>query len=397
MYSHYVNYFTRFYGWMWHATNNNEQFTKYKAFVELLLSTAKGRSFMEAYEPDVVVSVNPIFNATLFDSIPKPCPFVLVVTDPVSAHWSWVEPRAEKVFVGTSRARDDYLQRSGHDPNDVLVAGQPISSVYYTAPRPSGAADLASLRTRLGLDPNGPPVVLLTGGGEGCGNLEAICAAFDDASRRGSNDGRLDFQLVVVCGRNTLLETKLRRRYQRYHVFDGEPTNNKNSNTQSTPLSFPDQREVAKEKETPVGSPLRWQPLGSNSLLHRHRQVLGFVTNFVELLDAADCVVSKAGPGTVWEARARRRPIVLHSWIPGQEEGNVEHVRKRGWGVVETCPNLIPAAVMRAIKLNSTLASTADGKQVNETDDGLTQSGEAAVTRIAQFLIARATKQIRSN
>jgi 1,2-diacylglycerol 3-beta-galactosyltransferase len=43
-------------------------------------------------------------------------------------------------------------------------------------------------------------------------------------------------------------------------------------------------------------------------------------------------VVTKAGPGTVAEAACCGAPLVLTSYVPGQEEGNTEFVVAAGAG-----------------------------------------------------------------
>jgi 1,2-diacylglycerol 3-beta-galactosyltransferase len=47
---------------------------------------------------------------------------------------------------------------------------------------------------------------------------------------------------------------------------------------------------------------------------------------------AADVLVSKAGPGTIAEAAALSLPVMLTSFLPGQEEGNVDYVVDGGFG-----------------------------------------------------------------
>mmetsp|Transcript_1436 Transcript_1436/g.2268 ORF Transcript_1436/g.2268 Transcript_1436/m.2268 type:complete len:644 (+) Transcript_1436:134-2065(+) len=53
---------------------------------------------------------------------------------------------------------------------------------------------------------------------------------------------------------------------------------------------------------------------------------LGFVTRMAEYMVAADVLVSKAGPGTIAEAASLSLPVMLTSFLPGQEEGNVDYV-----------------------------------------------------------------------
>ena len=59
---------------------------------------------------------------------------------------------------------------------------------------------------------------------------------------------------------------------------------------------------------------------------------LGFVKNMAEYMVAADILISKAGPGTISEAAALSLPVMLTSFLPGQEEGNVDFVVDGGFG-----------------------------------------------------------------
>jgi UDP-N-acetylglucosamine:LPS N-acetylglucosamine transferase len=70
---------------------------------------------------------------------------------------------------------------------------------------------------------------------------------------------------------------------------------------------------------------------------------LGFITNMAEYMVAADILVSKAGPGTISEAAALSLPVMLTSYLPGQEEGNVDYVVKGEFGAF--CEDTDPQAI----------------------------------------------------
>lgn len=78
------------------------------------------------------------------------------------------------------------------------------------------------------------------------------------------------------------------------------------------------------------------QPSGSAGSIEASGTVsvvpLGFVTNMAEYMVAADVLISKAGPGTISEAAAVSLPVMLTSFLPGQEEGNVDFVVDGGFG-----------------------------------------------------------------
>lgn len=75
--------------------------------------------------------------------------------------------------------------------------------------------------------------------------------------------------------------------------------------------------------------------------------VHGFVDNMADWLRCADIVVGKAGPGTIAEATCCAAPLVLTSYLPGQEEGNVEFVVRSGAGSYAPRPRDLAAEIGR--------------------------------------------------
>jgi 1,2-diacylglycerol 3-beta-galactosyltransferase len=130
--------------------------------------------------------------------------------------------------------------------------------------------DPAAARRELGW-PIDRPVVLLVGGAEGMGPIYETARAIARLSGR--------FAMAVVAGRNGTL----RRRLQ------------------------------AVDWEIPT-------------------KIYGFEHRMPMLMGAATLLVTKAGPGTITEAMNAGLPMVLHSRIPGQEDGNVDYVVAKGVG-----------------------------------------------------------------
>lgn len=85
---------------------------------------------------------------------------------------------------------------------------------------------------------------------------------------------------------------------------------------------------------------------------------LGFVKNMAEYMVAADVLISKAGPGTISEAAALSLPVMLTSFLPGQEEGNVDYVVEGGFGsyIQDTDPDAVAKEV--ALWLNDEIKMT---------------------------------------
>ncbi len=221
-----------------------------------------------AARPAVIVSCHPLTGraAMLAARRPdRPVPVVAVVTDLVAVHASWRFPSADRIAVPSAAA----AQRCGLAAPCVPV-GLPVELRAQSGPLPAEAR--AAMRRRLGLGDDSF-VVLLAGGGEGCGGLARRAAAI----LRGVSG----VHVVVACGRNHGLYRRLRGRAA--------------------------------------------QPGG-------HLTVLGFVGDFADWLRCADVVVSKAGPGIIAEAACCGTPLLLSSHLPGQERGNARLVLAAGAG-----------------------------------------------------------------
>ena len=76
-------------------------------------------------------------------------------------------------------------------------------------------------------------------------------------------------------------------------------------------------------------------------------RVYGFVRNMPTLMEAADILVTKAGPATITEAAIAGLPMILFDAIPGQEDGNVTYVVENQAGEYAPSPALVAQTVQR--------------------------------------------------
>ncbi|KAL6222987.1 hypothetical protein ACLB2K_006377 [Fragaria x ananassa] len=134
------------------------------------------------------------------------------------------------------------------------------------------------LREELEMDPE-LPAVLLMGGGEGMGPVKETARVLGE-SFFDKELGKPIGQLIVICGRNKNLVATLE----------------------------------SDEWNIPV-------------------KIRGFETQMEKWMGSCDCIITKAGPGTIAEALIRGLPIILNDYIPGQEKGNVPCVVDNGAGV----------------------------------------------------------------
>lgn len=128
--------------------------------------------------------------------------------------------------------------------------------------------DKIELRKQLDLDDK--PTVLLMAGGDGLGSITKIATNVAKSFKG---------QLIIICGRNRKLEKRLKKQFWPIKVI-----------------------------------------------------IKGFVDNVFDWMNASDCLITKAGPGTIAEAMACGLPVLLNGFIPGQEHGNVDYVLKHGIG-----------------------------------------------------------------
>jgi 1,2-diacylglycerol 3-beta-galactosyltransferase len=183
----------------------------------------------------------------------------------VTTHALWYHRQTDLCIVPTEAARLRAL-RFGMRPDQVVVVGLPVADRFC---QPAG--DQGTLRARLGW-PQGRPLILLVGGGEGMGPVEETAHAIANSCHTAA--------LVVVAGRNQGLKTRLMAHTWPIPTF-----------------------------------------------------IYGFVREMPDFMRAADVLVTKAGPGTISESLNAGLPMILYSRLPGQEDGNVTYVVSEGAGL----------------------------------------------------------------
>ena len=193
-----IRYNPKIYGRIFNTSNDARGVLAVQTVATPLIHNGLIRLFTSV-KPDIIVSIHPMLNhitvKTLRD-LGLRIPFITVVTDLVSLHYSWFAPGADAYIVPTENAKQLYLER-GLDPERVHILGMPIDP-KFTRPTDSKL----ELQRKIGLEP-GRPVVLLVGGGDGAGGLQDAVRAISRA--------RLPVQLLVITGRNKRLYAYLQR------------------------------------------------------------------------------------------------------------------------------------------------------------------------------------------
>jgi len=295
----------------------------------------KIRRRIASYDADVIVSVHPTMNnvpmiATrkISKALGKYIPFFTVVTDFGSGHCTWFQKGVDKMYVASERIRRLARRRGSTPKENLIMSGLPIRRDFAIHAESMGDRTLEAgkryqqkIRKELGLDPS-KKTILVMGGGEGVGSLSTIV---DALYAKFYEDG-IDANICVVCGRNEKLHADFLSRNWTERVAD---LLKKASRRSFWAFLF-----GKKQNPAPISNPGQVEVVP-----------LSFVTNMADYMVAADILVSKAGPGTIAEAAAVGLPVMLTSFLPGQEAGNVEIVLDGKFGDFQSHPTKIADGV----------------------------------------------------
>jgi 1,2-diacylglycerol 3-beta-galactosyltransferase len=229
--------------------------------------------FWRESRPDMVVSLVPNFNRALGESLRcalPGAPLVTILTDIADypPHF-WMERQDQHFICGSDQAVEQALAL-GHPATKVhRVSGMILNPQFYEL-EPLRPAERAKARSNLGFDPE-LPVGLVLFGGQGAAEMLDIAGNLPDR------------QLVLICGHNQKLASRLEALPRRAPVF-----------------------------------------------------IEGFTKEVPRYMQLADYFIGKPGPGSISEAVAMRLPVIVerNAWTLPQERYNAEWVREQGVGVV---------------------------------------------------------------
>ncbi len=230
--------------------------------------------FWRGSAPDMVVSVIPNFNRALFQGLrgaSLTTPLVTILTDLADypPHF-WMEKQDQFLICGTERAVTQARSLGYAESQIFKTSGMILRPPFYEGAPFDRALELK----RMDLDPARPTALVLFGG-------EGSNVMYQIAKQLGN--GKIDLQLIMICGRNTSLRNRLARL----------KTRNK----------------IALE---------------------------GFTKEIPRYMRLADFFIGKPGPGSISEALQMGLPVIVerNAWTLPQERYNAEWVREQRVGFV---------------------------------------------------------------
>ena len=224
---------------------------------------------------DLLVSVIPHFNRQICESwthVYPGRPFVTIITDlaDLPPHF-WIEPIKEQYVVAGTEKAAEQARAIGHDSAHIFrTSGMIVRPDFYA----SDSSDPLELREQMGLRPDRATAMVLFGG-------HGSRVMLDIAKRLDAE--LLPLQLILICGRNEALASKLRSRPWKMPVY-----------------------------------------------------VVGFTKEVHRLMRAADFLIGKPGPGSIAEAMISKLPVLIecNAWTLPQERYNAEWVKEKNVGIV---------------------------------------------------------------
>ncbi|MGA2268438.1 MAG: glycosyltransferase [Bryobacteraceae bacterium] len=223
--------------------------------------------------PDMVVSLVPNFNRALGESLRRAAPgapLVTILTDLADypPHF-WIERQDQHFICGSDHAVEQALAMGHAEANVHRVSGMILNPRFYEM-APLRPAERAEARANLGFGPE-LPVGLVLFGGQGAAVMLEIARSLPDR------------QLVLICGHNRKLASRLRALPRQAAVF-----------------------------------------------------VEGFTQEVPRYMQLADYFIGKPGPGSISEAVAMRLPVIVerNAWTLPQERYNAEWIREHGVGIM---------------------------------------------------------------
>jgi glycosyl transferase family 28/monogalactosyldiacylglycerol (MGDG) synthase len=231
--------------------------------------------YWRANPADLLVSVIPHFNRQICESwtrVYPTRPFVTIITDLADfPPRFWIEPIKDQYIVAGTEKAAEQARAMGHDSAHIFqTSGMIVRPDFYV---PNGS-DPAELRKQMGLQADRTAAMVLFGG-HGSKVMLDITERLDAAS--------LPLQLILICGRNEALASRL----------------------------------CSRQWKMPV-------------------HIIGFTKEVHQLMCAADFLIGKPGPGSIAEAMIRKLPVLIecNAWTLPQERYNAEWVKKKNVGIV---------------------------------------------------------------
>lgn len=268
---------------------------------------------VKKHQPDIIINTFPMIVVPEYRRrMGKVIPTFNVMTD-FCLHKIWVHEHIDKYYVATDYVKEKLLEIGTH-PSNVKITGIPIRRQFEEK------MDKDKIYEKYQLSPDKKILLIMAGAHGVLKNVKELCESLVTKE---------DVQVVVVCGKNTMLKSSLE---------------------------------------------------DIEALYPNKLKSLGYIERIDELFRVADCMITKPGGITLTEATAIGVPVILYKPVPGQEKENALFFEDRGAAIVVNRHEEI---------LESVSSLLADEKKLNEMKKNiknlhLSNSSEVILTDIIE-------------
>jgi processive 1,2-diacylglycerol beta-glucosyltransferase len=246
-------------------------FKKPSLMTEITESSIRSRLLRLIYtmKPDAIVSTHPNYVRSILNVLEESkidIPLYTVLADPVTISPLWADSRAYYTLCPTQESKEACLAL-GVPEEKLPVFGFPVRKRF--------TAHLDTVQAAEDYNSSRPLKCTIMSGGEGSGNMGRIAKILAK---------NFDCKIRIVCGRNQMLQRRLKRTLQ------GK---------------------------------------------YKHQiEILGFTDNIEKIMLDSDILFTRASPNTMLEAVMCNVPLIITGALPGQEQGNPAFAEKHNLGVV---------------------------------------------------------------
>lgn len=229
-------------------------------------------------KPDIVISTFPVMDPIarkILKKMNKDLKFISVITDSMLVHKAWVMAKPDFHIVANQETANTLSKDLGIQKTKIKTLGFPVKLEFM---EPTNNAEFLK---NLGLEPEKFTILFLPTAQKNKKNIqfmEQIMAL------------KMPVNCIVITGRDPKIKPALEKFLKRHT----------NPNIQT--------------------------------------QIIGWTDQMPEFIKTADIVITKAGGATVMECIAAQKPMIITSYIPGQEEGNVLLIERHKIGIIDKSP-----------------------------------------------------------
>lgn len=227
-------------------------------------------------QPDVIITTYPFLSYEVVevirkmqDQLQRDIPLVMLFADPNGVHYSWLTEKRAAATLAPTRETYAQALGVGFSEQRLFQVGWPVRQQFVETALHYTLERRSQMLQRLELDPS-RFTIFLQGGGEGA-------ARFGETVERVLAMGEGKLQIILATGTNQALQNRFRRIPNIY--------------------------------------------------------ALPFTKEIAQYMAAADVIMGKAGPNMLFESVTLGKPFIATSYIPGQEQANLEFIQrhKLGW------------------------------------------------------------------